>query len=169
MSVPEREAAAKAADLGWKKYALEPRPETHARRAMEADEAAERIMRAAVRFVVASGRIDAHAQRDFGRALGADAMKGDLPLQATLEALPRLGVGHLSHEVIAHGRHRFASRDLPLPRLATRLPACSFVLGFVEGVTSAMSDEPAMGTETSCRATGALECVFVVGARHRAE
>jgi predicted hydrocarbon binding protein len=161
---PERALPAEESRVAgpWSPYLIEPRAPTPI--VDEAEHARLLLAQAAVRFVVASGRIDTAAQREMGRDLGRRAGRGDISIHAALDALPGVGVGHLSHEEPTPGRHVFRSRDLTLAR-AGKAPSCTLVLGFAEGLVTGMTDEPALGTEVSCRSTGAAECVFVVSAR----
>ena len=148
----------------WSPYLVEPRAGPHA--ADKGDQALALLTHAAIRFAVSSGRIDPAAQREMGRTIGRQAGAGEVPVQSALSALPALGLGHLAHEEPTPGRHLFRSRDLMLAR-AGKTPSCTLVLGFAEGLVSGLTDEPALGTEVSCRSTGAPECVFVVSARLR--
>lgn len=148
----------------WSPYLVEPRAVHPSEEGT--DRAAALLTHAAIRFVVGSGRIDPAAQREMGRTIGRHAGRGEVPLQAAIDALPSLGLGHLAHDEPTPGRHIFRSRDLLLARMG-KTPSCTLVLGFAEGLVSGLTDEAALGTEVSCRSTGAAECVFVVSARLR--
>lgn len=151
--------------LSWKKFVLElPVPADVSQVGREydpiRDEPLAYFARAAFRFL--TDKVTAGTRRELGRALAEQAAHGEVP--SLLEAYAAAGLGHVSYSQEGD-LFVYQTNDNILELPAARTPSCNVLLGFVEGLTSARTGRPALGSETRCRTMGHPACVFVVGSR----
>jgi PAS domain S-box-containing protein len=100
--------------------------------------------------------------RELGRGLAREHKGPDASPQAYVAAFSDMGFGDLHYEGVVGERFGFSATDLLEHTPDSALPTCFLTLGYLEGVVSAITGRPALGSEMRCQSLGHEACRFVV-------
>lgn len=130
--------------------------------AMRAQMMTRGLARRLLHDLIRRASVPEHIVRELGRGLAREHAGGEQTPQAYVEAFADMGFGALRFEGATGGRYAFVATDLLERRPEAPLPTCYLTLGYLEGVVSALTGRPALGSEMRCQSLGHEACRFIV-------